>query len=606
MRVALSKEKSRAIMFIVGISGVSLMAFPLASDIYISAKLQMLLIFVASMTFFGISKKVWNEIVNEKVLLLFIFSFISTFGVFGWFGSANTFRFLWGETGRGNGFLTYLILSFFLLGIRFTYNYLDSQYLIRGFLFFFFFSVLYFYAQHAGLNVFHESYVYNNMVGYFGNPDFTSAFLGMIFTISLGTIFFFNIWRPLGFLLANISLYEILLTGALQGFLIAGVAVAYYIYIFGIRRGVSFKFRTLYISTLIGLTGIGILGFLGSGPLGRYLERGSFRIRIGYFESAIKMFKSDPLLGVGVDSYGDYFRQFRPDWLISIIGDGTTSNDAHNIYLNILSTTGIFTFLAFLILNLYCIFRGMKALKSNPSNSMLIISFGVVLVFEIQSLISINNIGLSIWGWLFMGIVFAISSRSESGATNLNKKQFNKNNRFLILLISGSLTFLTIPGFIRIHESLKLKAAASSINNEASQQYKEHKFTELAGVSAYWIPDVVSSMIIQESLLTLGASEAAETVSKATYLQNPNSRDALWALVAIETRRGKFNNAIQLREKLILKENGSWWVLLDQAESYVSIKNVEKAEEYLNLAKKKPDVDLNRLKAIQARIDAIK
>ena len=112
-------------------------------------------------------------------------------------------------------------------------------------------------------------------------------------------------------------------------------------------------------------------------------------------------------------------------------------------------------------------------------------------------------------------------------------------------------------------------------------------------------------MLIQEAFLNIGASEAAETISKATYAINPDSRDALWALVAIQTRRGNFVEAIALREKLIGKEKESSWVLLDQAESYAEIKNKIKADEYLSKARTKPDVDPARVASLQTKIDSI-
>ena len=164
---------------------------------------------------------------------------------------------------------------------------------------------------------------------------------------------------------------------------------------------------------------------------------------------------------------------------------------------------------------------------------------------------------------------------------------------------------ITVLGFLRLGEAVKLKSVTANIVIDGSQQYKEQKFAELASISGYWLPDVANSMLIQEAFLNLGASEAAETVSKATYAQNLDSRDALWALVAIQTRRGNFAEAIVLREKLIVKEKESSWVLLDQADSYAELGNRIKAEEYLTRAKNKPDVDAGRVSLIQEKINKI-
>ena len=362
---------------------------------------------------------------------------------------------------------------------------------------------------------------------------------------------------------------------------------------------------TLYLTTVSSGFGIGLLGLLGIGPLGGFLERNSFRIRLGYFESAVSMWANNIVVGVGTDSYGDFFRQVRPDWVIPLIGDSTTSNDAHNTYLNLLATSGFFTFLFYFSLNTYCLYRGFTALKRGTHDIVMVIALAVVIGFQLQSLISINHIGLAIWGWLAMGVVFVrsetITRPNKVGPAGSKNRVFQSLYVFLVLTLS----VITVIGFLRFSEAAKLKSATANIFIDGSQQYKEQKFAELAGVSSYWIPDVANSMLIQEAFLNIGASEAAETISKATYAKNPDSRDALWALVAIQTRRGNLVEVIALREKLIGKEKESSWVLLDQAESYVEMKNKIKADEYLSKARTKPDVDPARVASLQTKIDSI-
>jgi tetratricopeptide (TPR) repeat protein len=251
------------------------------------------------------------------------------------------------------------------------------------------------------------------------------------------------------------------------------------------------------------------------------------------------------------------------------------------------------------------LYRGFAALKRGTHDIAMVIALAVVIAFQLQSLISINHIGLAIWGWLAMGVVFVrsetITRPTKVGPAGSKNKVFHYLHVFLIL----SLSLITVLGFLRLGEAVKLKTATANIVIDGNQQYKEQKFAELASISEYWLPDVANSMLIQEAFLNIGASEAAETISKATYAINPDSRDALWALVAIQTRRGNFVEAIALREKLIKKEKESSWVLLDQAESYAEIKNKIKADEFLSEARTKPDVDPARVAALQTKIDAI-
>jgi O-antigen ligase len=438
------------------------------------------------------------------------------------------------------------------------------------------------------------------MVGFFGNPNFTSSFLGISFALVSGLIIFQSASRYLLLFLAIGIVIVIYLSGSIQGLLLVFFSIAVYGHLYGFHRGIKksklliSSFFTLVTSSFI------FIGFLGLGPLGDYLERRSLRTRFGYFESAVLMFRSNPLTGVGTDSYGDHFRQFRPDWLTKLIGDATTSNDAHNVYLNILATSGGITFLLFAALNLFVVYRGVVTVLKGSRDLVLIVSLVILLSFQLQSLISINHIGLSIWGWFAMGVVV---SRTQPQITKeeKDKKVQTVSSLLMLTLVIGLTSSGTILGLQRAFESLKLKSAVSGIVIDADQSYKEAKFLEIANSSDYWLTDVTNSMLIQEAFLNLGASEAAETISEATYLKNQDSRDALWALTAIKTRREKIDEAIVLREKLILKENMSSWVLLDQAEAFIKVQNKDRSRYYLDLARTKQDVDQVRIADLEQK-----
>ena len=598
-----SGVKSLHAVALLGLSTVA--ATSLVNDVYLFVKLPVLALSLTGFMIYAYSKFNPHELIQNKKILILVFGFLGCLTISGLIADTNPTRLLWGESGRNNGLITWILLSILLLTTLGILNQVSGNKFFKALILFLALSNLYFLLQYLGLNVFNEKYIYGPMVGFFGNPNFTSAFLGMSFAMTLGACLFYPKLRVLTGLLSVLSLAEMYLTNSLQGFMMAGSALAFYLYIYGLRRRVSQRIMTLYLATVASGFGMGVLGLLGIGPLGSFLERNSFRIRLGYFESAVSMWAKNPLEGVGTDSYGDFFRQVRPDWLIPIMGDGTTSNDAHNIYLNLLATSGFFAFLFYFSLNSYCLYRGFTALKRGTHDIVMVIALAVVIGFQLQSLISINHIGLAIWGWLSMGVVFVrsetITRPTKGGLAGSKNRVFQSLHVFLIV----SLSVITVLGYLRLDEAIKLKGAVANIVIDGSQQYKEQKFAELAGVSGYWIPDVANSMLIQEAFLNIGASEAAETISKATYAQNLDSRDALWALVAIQTRRGDFSEAIALREKLIVKEKHSSWVLLDQAESFAEVKNRVKANEFLNMAISKADVDPARVASIQAKIDSI-
>ncbi len=597
------KLASFPVVFFLGISTIA--ATPILSDIYLTAKVPVLAMSLIGFVLYSYFKLNNRVLIRSNLILALILAFLVSLAFSGLAAGTNSTRLLWGESGRSNGLMTWFLLSIILLLTLSHFEQFKSSKFYGSLIVFLTLCDIYFLLQHLGLNIFNEKYIYSPMVGFFGNPNFTSAFLGMSFTLTLGLFFFHSRAKVFNALLSILSLVEIYLTGSFQGLMLAGSALVFYIYIFGLRKGIPNKVSLVYLVAVTSSFVLGLLGLLGVGPLGGILERNSFRIRLGYFESAIYMWADHPLVGVGTDSYGDFFREFRPDWLIAIINDGNTSNDAHNIYLNLLATAGFVTFVLYLALNAYCVYRGFAALRKGSFDVVLVIALAVTISYQLQSLISINHLGIAMWGWFAMGVVFAKSYLLSVPDKNIFNNSKSKVSRFLHIAVVLSLIFITVTGFMRLGEGLRLKSVAGNIVVGGTQEYKEKKFAELASVSGYWIPDVSNSMLVQEALLNIGASEAAETISKATYAQNLDSRDALWALVAIQTRRGNFTEAIALREKLIVKEKQSSWVLLDQADSFAEVKNRGKAIEFLNKAKTKADVDPARIALIQAKIDLI-
>jgi len=598
-----AKLTSFSVVFFLGISTIA--GTPLLSDIYLTVKVPILALSLIGFILYSYIKLNNRVLIRSNLILVLILAFLVSLTLSGLAAGTNSTRLMWGESGRNNGLITWILLSILLVTTLGSLNQLSNVKSFEALIVFLTLSDIYFLLQYLGLNVFKEKYVYGPMVGFFGNPNFTSAFLGMSFALTLGACLFYSKLKLITGMLSVLSLVEIYLTNSSQGFMMAGSALAFYIFFYGLRQSISRKIMTLYLATVVSGIGLGLSVLFNIGPLGGIFEERSFRIRLGYFESAISMWAKNPLVGIGTDSYGDFFRQVRPDWLIPVVGDATTSNDAHNVYLNLLATSGFFAFLFYFFLNTYCLYRGFAALRRGTHDIVMVIALAVLIGYQLQSLVSINHIGLAIWGWLAMGVVYV---RSETITRPIKVSRDNSKNRvfqslhvFLIL----SLSVITLLGFLRLSEGVKLKNATANIVIDGSQQHKEKKFAELARVSGYWIPDVANSMLVQEAFLNIGASEAAETISKATYAQNLDSRDALWALIAIQTRRGNFTEAIALREKLVVKEKQSSWVLLDQADSFAEVKNRVKAIEFLNKAKAKADVDPARIALIQAKIDLI-
>ena len=89
-------------------------------------------------------------------------------------------------------------------------------------------------------------------------------------------------------------------------------------------------------------------GILGRGPLD-FLYQYTFYLRTFYWKIGLKMGLENPLVGVGVDSYGDFYRGARPIEVIRLTTIDLTTHNAHNTLIQIFATLGILGLVATLL-----------------------------------------------------------------------------------------------------------------------------------------------------------------------------------------------------------------------------------------------------------------
>jgi tetratricopeptide (TPR) repeat protein len=123
------------------------------------------------------------------------------------------------------------------------------------------------------------------------------------------------------------------------------------------------------------------------------------------------MFKAHAFFGVGVDRYAAYFLQYRAPKYPLIYGYTQTVTNSHNVFLEILATAGIFAGIAYIALILFVAYRAYVAIRNSSGREQMMIA-GIVagwIVFVAQSVISVDSLVISIWGWVLGGAIVALS-----------------------------------------------------------------------------------------------------------------------------------------------------------------------------------------------------
>ena len=262
---------------------------------------------------------------------------------------------------------------------------------------------------------------YQNILGLFGNPNFISAFLG----IFIATVFAYIAapgtslrYRIGGALVSAVAFYEILDSNAIQGIVVTvgGIAIVGF---FAVRAYLKSKIVTAaYVVSVMGVGTLALLGALQKGPF-TFIYKTSVSLRGAYWNAGITMGSDHPLTGVGMDSYGDWYRRARSENAATVLpGPKTITNAAHNVVIDFFAFGGYPLLLTYLGLLLVAAIAAFKVIRRNKSyDAVFVAMFAAWSCYQVQSLISINQVGLALWGWILTGALIAYERTTREEAS---------------------------------------------------------------------------------------------------------------------------------------------------------------------------------------------
>lgn len=363
------------------------------------------------------------------------FLYLGISGIFLFFLSVSLFFTdifvigLLGDTQRRNGFLSYLALTIILLFTALKINYFYVIRIIKVSILVGLILCGYGLLQITGNDFVEWNNPYNAMITTVGNPNFASSLLALMLLTALYATLIQSInkfYKIIGVVIIILGLVLIIDSQSRQGLLVAFFSIIFYlvIYFYFVLR----KFRLAVIAISATLILFTILGMLQLGPLASMLYKGSVSVRGYYWRAAFEMIKDKPFTGVGLDRYGSFFKEYREVGYPLNYGFEITSSNAHNVYLQLFSTGGIFVGFSYLLLLLLIFMIGLQNLKNSQGDfqkiNLLLLATWVG--FQAQALISIDNIGISIWGWLFGGCILGLG-RLSAGDTPIVVSRENQH-----------------------------------------------------------------------------------------------------------------------------------------------------------------------------------
>ena len=364
------------------------------------------------------NRGLWSWAVYKTVVVLVgafcIWQFVVLFA-----SGANKSQQLFGVNGRNTGLVTYCALAALLLIATFASNERYIRRFSRAALLAGGLSIAYGLLQFIGADPLPWEYIYNPIHGFLGNPDFQSAFVGITCAVAFALIIDKKLSIKNRVMLASFimcGLFVAKKSGSQQGLLVfaIGVGVVGFIYI---RTHLSKAFYLGYIAlAVVGFIAV-LLGSFNKGPLGGILYRSSIANRGDYWRAGWKMTTEHPIFGVGMDSYGNWYRRSRDLVATTRNGADGFSDAAHNVFLDYSSNGG------FPLLIIYVAITGLVLIslwkviaRTTLFNPYFAAIAGAWVAYQAQSIISINQIGIAIWGWVLSGLIigYELHTREKS------------------------------------------------------------------------------------------------------------------------------------------------------------------------------------------------
>ena len=332
----------------------------------------------------------------QRTALFIIGIFVLDLTVVLFFAGTNFYQEFFGTYGRSTGFIAYVALAALMLGAvviasaKFVLTFTRFL-LIAGGL-----SIGYGLLQAIGADPIKWVNQYSPVIGFLGNPNFESSFVGFSGVLAFGFICAQGIKNSLrigyvAYLL--LAIFVIIKTDSQQGLLVlaGGIAIVGMIWLSRSR----FKVATIPALAVSGIGAVFVaLGSLNSGPLASLLYKASVTYRGDYWRAGWKMTTEHPFLGVGLDSYGDWYRRARTLEATLRRGPEVTSNAAHNVLLDFSSNGGFPLVLIYLALMVLVVISGARLLKrSNGFDPAIAGLIAVWIAYQAQSIISLNQLG---------------------------------------------------------------------------------------------------------------------------------------------------------------------------------------------------------------------
>lgn len=467
-----------------------------------------------------------------RLILIFGLAMIIDLTIVLLVSGTNFYQEFFGTFGRATGYVAYVALASLLMVAavtastfalrRFTWSLLGAGLI----------SIVYGVIQALKLDPIKWVNQYTPVIGFLGNPNFQSSFVGfsgvMAFAMLIGASVTVA-WRAGYVVYIAVAAYVIKGTASQQGFLVlaGGIAVVAFIWI---SRS---KLKVLSIPSLVvGLVAVVFvtIGTLNKGPLASILYKDSVTYRGDYWRAGWKMSTEHPLFGVGLDSYGDWYRRARTVEATLRRGPDIVSNAAHNVLLDLSSNGGFPLLIIYLFMMFLVVSAAIRVIRRNSGFDPVFSGlFAVWIAYQAQSIISLNQLGLAVWGWIISGLIIGYEINTREA--EVVHKQGPKGKSASAMATQKVMPATAVGMFVGLLVGIALGAPTLNTASKYKSGLETGDANVVQNIASIWPQDASRSAQIALILNENKLPSQALAVAQEAKNKFPDSYD-VWKVLA--------------------------------------------------------------------------
>jgi tetratricopeptide (TPR) repeat protein len=229
------------------------------------------------------------------------------------------------------------------------------------------------------------------------------------------------------------------------------------------------------------------------------------------------------------------------------------TNNAHNTIMQIGATGGLVLLLAYVLLLVFIAGRAIIALRKSDEKILVSGLFSIWIAFQVQSLVSIDQIGLVVWGWAVAGCLVSLSYidsttiDTKSSKDKRNKLDSELNPKLVFILIGLLPSVLLIP---TLHNEISLRGKLVALVSSADlESLKSNGLAVVEVASKSNEPEL--RLRAMDYLLRAELNQDALSLVEKNIMQFPNSFESWNSIAEIYERLGQKEKAITYRAKSV-------------------------------------------------------